>query len=200
MRAVFGFVALVACSGQPEPAGVVAATRPVAAAPAPVADVRFYTRTTADLDGDGTVERAAGGFATRGGRRRAAVFVERRDGAEWRPVTDGGWLGGGGGNGSTVSDIEIADLDGDGLPELIALGRVGSKASGASARLVVLALRDGALHELAKVEWNAATYTHGTDVVIDGGTIRTLGVEFDGRAEHPFTRTWAFAGGQLSLR
>ena len=156
---------LVACKSSDAPPPAVAAqpAQVVHEEVASTGDVRLYSGTVADLDKDGTLELAAGGFVTAGNRRRATVFVYRQAGDEWKPLTDGGWLGGGGGNGSTVRNVEVADLDGDGMPEVIALGRVGSKTKEASARLVVLALRDGSLRELAKVEWNVATYTHGFD-------------------------------------
>ena len=161
-------------------------------------DVRIYARTTGDLDGDGTIERAAAGFSTSAGRRRATVFVERRVGETWQPIVDGGWLGGGGGGGSAIRAVEIADLDGNGTLEIVALGSVGSQAKHASARLVVLELRDGALHERAKVEWNDATYTHGTAIKLDDldgdrrPEIITIGVTFDGAIERGFKQTWSF--------
>jgi hypothetical protein len=199
VRALWFALVALGCKGS-EPPAPIASSAPaqVAHEEAASGDVRLYSGTIADLDGDGTLELAAGGFATNGGRRRATVFVYRQHGHEWRPLTDGGWLGGGGGNGSTVRNVEVADLDGDGLPEVIALGRVGSKTQAASARLAVLSLRDGTLRELAKIEWNVATYTHGFGLAIgdlDGDQrpeIITTGFLFDGTTEHGFLRTWKF--------
>lgn len=200
MRALSIAFVLVACRGNDAPTPVVMG-QPAQVAreeAAPTGDVRLYSGSVADLDRDGTLELAAGGFVTTANRRRATVFVYRQAGDEWKPLTDGGWLGGGGGNGSTVRNVEVADLDGDGSPEVIALGRVGSKTKEASARLVVLALHDGALRELAKVEWNVATYTHGFGLAIgdlDGDKrpeIVTTGFLFDGTTEHGFVRSWSY--------
>jgi hypothetical protein len=62
----------------------------------------------------------------------------------------------------------------------------------------VLALHDGALRELAKIEWNVASYTHGFGLAIgdlDGDQrpeIVTTGFLFDGTTEHGFVRTWNY--------
>jgi len=207
MRAVLFAALLVACKGdEPKPAPAAKPVAQVVHEEVAAGDVRLYSGTIADLDGDGTLELAAGGFTATADRRRATVFVYRQSGDEWKPLTDGGWLGGGGGNGSTVRNVEVADLDGDGTPEVIALGRVGSKTQEASARLVVLALRDGKLRELAKAEWNVATYTHGFGLAIgdiDGDKrpeIATTGFLFDGTTEHGFVRTWSFEKSALVMR
>jgi hypothetical protein len=198
---------LVACKREPDQVTAIVSTPPTPhEQPVVAGELRAHAHALADLDGDGTLELSAGGFVTSTSRRRATVFVYRRTGDRWLPVTDGGWLGGGGGNGSTVRNVEVADLDGDGKPEVIALGRVGSQTKAASARLVVLALQDGKLRELARVEWNAATYTHGFGLAIgdlDGDhrpEIVTSGFFFDGTVEHGFVRSWSYAGNALTLR
>ncbi len=206
---------LVACKATEAPPPVAVFDEPTAVHEV-AGDLRTYATTLVDLDRDGSLELVAGGFAARGGGgRRASVFVYRRDGDGWKPVTEGGWLGGGGGGGSTVRNVEVADLDGDGTPEIVALGRVGKGMKDASARLVVLALRGGTLHEVAKAEWNLARYTHGYGLAIgdlDGDhrpEIVTTGFSFDGTRERGFVRVWshdltlereATLGGDASLR
>ena len=198
---------LVACKRDAEPVTVIAAATAAPHEPARVAgELRAHARALADLDGDGTLELSAGGFASSANRRRASVFVYRRTGDAWVPLADGGWLGGGGGSGSMVRNVEVADLDGDGKPEVIALGRVGSQTKVASARLVVLTLQGGTLRELARSEWNLATYTHGFGLAIgdlDGDhrpEIVTSGFFFDGTVESGFVRSWSYANGALALR
>ena len=196
------FALLVACRAAEEPGPVVPFDEQPSSRDT-VGDLRAYASAIADLDGDGTQELAAAGFATTGAGRRATVFVYRKVGDAWKPVTEGGWLGGGGGGGATIRNIEVADLDGDGRPEVIALGRVGMRQKEASARLVVLALRDGALHEVSRVEWNLGVYTHGYGLAIgdvDGDAkpdIVTTGFAFDGTRERGFVRVWSPA---LELR
>lgn len=202
MRGLALCVLAAACSDPPVPVAPAASvTLPEVARHEPArGNVQVYARAPADLDGDGTLERVAGGYATTATRRRATVLIYRQAGATWTLLTEGGWLGGGGGDGSAVRAVEIADLDGDGRPEVIALGRVGMRAREASARLVVLALADGHLHELAKAEWNAGRATEGSRVAVadlDGDgrpEITTAGLVFDGTTERAFERTWSYDG------
>jgi hypothetical protein len=56
----------------------------------------------------------------------------------WEPVTEAGWDDGAG---STVRNVELVDLDGDGRPEVIALGKVGPSPHDVKARLAILDLR-----------------------------------------------------------
>lgn len=202
------FLLLIACKSSPE--------EPRAPAPEPApapakvvheessdqGEVRLFAGGAADLDGDGALELVAGGFSAHDGGRRSTVRVYRQRGERWEPLAESGWDGG---PGSLVRNVEIADVDGDGKLDIVALGRVGEKPHDAKARLAVFGLEGGRLAKRAEIDWLDGTYTHGYGLAIgdldgDGAPeIATGGFQFDGALELGFVRVWSFARGELSL-
>ena len=106
------------------------------------------------------------------------------------------------GSGATVRNIEIADVDGDGKPDIVALGRSGAS-SHESARVAVLALVDGKLVERASTTWKHGEYTHGYGLAVadlDGDKkpeIVTAGFQSDGKTEQGHVEVWRFQGNEL---
>ncbi len=167
-------------------------------------EVKLFAGRAQDLDGDGTVELVTGGFESlANGERRSTIRVYRQQGAQWLPVADAGWDGGGG---SLVRNVDIADLDGDGRPEIVALGRVGATERVARARVAVLALEAGTLVKRAELDWSDGTYTHGYGLALadlDGdhrAEVITAGFKLVGEVEQGFVRVWSQRGGTLALR
>lgn len=166
-------------------------------------EVRLYAGGAADLDGDGTLELVAGGFSARDRGRRSTLLVYRQHGEAWAPLTESGWDDG---QGSTVRNVELADLDGDGRPEVIALGRAGATSREAKARLAVLGLDGGKLVKRAEVDWLDGRYTHGYGLAVadlDGDRtveIVTGGFQLEGKAEVGFVRVWSLNGTELAVR
>lgn len=157
-------------------------------------ETRLYSGGVADLDGDGALELVAGGFSAQGKGRRSTILAYRQRGDTWSPLTEAGWDGGAG---STVRNVEIADADGDGKLEVIALGRVGPSSHEAHARVAVFALERGQLVMRAERTWHLGQYTHGYGLAVgdlDGDgrpEIATGGFQFDGTAETGFVRLWS---------
>lgn len=166
-------------------------------------ETRLFSAGVADLDGDGALELVAGGFAAAGAGRRSTVLVYRQQGAEWTPLAEGGWDGG---PGSTVRNVQIADVDGDGRPEVVALGRIGDEQYAAKARLAILGLDGATLATRAVQDWRAGAYTNGYGLAVgdlDGDRrpeIVTGGFQSDGQGEAGFVRVWSLSGGELALR
>jgi hypothetical protein len=166
-------------------------------------ETRLFSAGVADLDRDGTLELVAGGFSAVSGGRRSTVRVYRQRGAEWAPIAEGGWDGG---PGSLIHNVQVADLDGDGRLEVVALGRVGAEPFEAKARLAILGLDGAKLVPRAEEEWLSGSYTHGYGLAIgdldgDGAPeIVTGGFQGDGAREVGFVRVWSMAGGKLALR
>lgn len=165
-------------------------------------EVRLFSGAVADLDGDGALELVAGGFASDDDGRRSTMRVYAQAGEGWRPWLEAGWDGG---KGSTVRNLEIADLDGDGVLDVILLGRVGDQPRAAKARLVVFDLVKGALVEKYRQEWLEGEYTHGYGLAVgdlDGDRrpeVVTAGFEFDGVREQGFVRVWDASGAASAL-
>lgn len=167
-------------------------------------ETRLFAGSVADLDGNGTLELVAGGFFTAKHGRRSTVLVYEQQGDGWVPMTEGSWNASAG---STIRNIEIADLDGDGRPEVVALGRVGvTSEKDAKARLAVFAVVNRKLVERAAVDWQSGTYTHGYGLAIgdldgDGAPeIVSGGFLREGASEKGFVRVWSFATGALAQR
>jgi hypothetical protein len=166
-------------------------------------ETRLYSGGVADLDGDGTLELIAGGFSTQDEGRRSTIIAYRQRGETWSPVAEAGWDGG---EGSTVRNVEIADVDGDGKLEVIALGRVGATQQEARARLAVFSLENGRLVMRTDQSWLAGQYTHGYGLAIgdldrDGRPeIVTGGFQFDGKNETGFVRVWSLQKNALVPR
>jgi hypothetical protein len=169
----------------------------------PDGETRLFSAGVADLDRDGTLELVAGGFSAVADGRRSTVRVYRQRGEAWVPVAEGGWDGG---PGSLIRNVQIADLDGDGRPEIVALGRVGAEPFLAKARVAVLGLEGAKLVTRAEESWLVGTYTHGYGLAIgdlDGDgkpEIVTGGFRGDAAREVGFVRVWSMAGGKLALR
>jgi hypothetical protein len=166
-------------------------------------ETRLFAGGVADLDGDGALELVAGGFSTRDTGRRSTVIAYRQRGELWVPLAEAGWDGGAG---SLVRNVEIADADGDGRLDVIALGRVGASPHEARARLAVFALEGERLVLRADSTWLEGTYTHGYGLAIgdlDGDgkpEIATGGFQFDGTSEVGFVRVWSLQRSGLSAR
>lgn len=162
-------------------------------------EVRLYSGAVADLDGDGDLELVAGGFASEEDGRRSTMRVYRQAGEGWTPWLEAGWDGG---KGSTARNLEIGDVDGDGVLDMVLLGRVGERSRTAKARMAIFALVNGALVEKRQQEWLEGTYTHGYGLALgdlDGDRrleIVTAGFEFDGEREQGFVRVWNDPGKQ----
>jgi len=166
-------------------------------------ETRLYAGGVADLDGDGTLELIAGGFSSQDKGRRSTLLAYRQRGDTWTPLTEAGWDGG---DGSTVRNVELADVDGDGKPDIIALGRIGATSHVAKARLAIFDLDGGKLVKRAETDWIDGQYTHGYGLAVadlDGDRkleIVTGGFQFDGTNEVGFVRVWSFTHGELAVR
>jgi hypothetical protein len=166
-------------------------------------ETRLYAGGVADLDGDGTLELVAGGFSAEAKGRRSTVLVYRQHGDAWEPLAEAGWDDG---EGSTVRNVQVLDVDGDGQLDIVALGRVGPTSAEAKARLAVFDLRKGKLIERAEIQWQSAIYTHGYGLAVadlDGDgkpEIVTGGFQFDGTQERGYVRVWSMSHGQLAMR
>lgn len=167
-------------------------------------EVKLFAGRAQDLDGDGTIELVTGGFETiANGDHRSTICVYRQQGTQWLPVANAGWDGGGG---SLVRNVDIADLDGDGRPEIVALGRVGATPHLARARVAVFALEAGKLVKRTELDWSDGTYTHGYGLALadlDGdqrAEVITTGFKLVGESEQGFVRVWSQRGDTLTLR
>lgn len=166
-------------------------------------EVRLYSAVISDLDGDGAPELVAGGYmAEEDGRRSTVPIYTARNGA-WARLAEAGWSEG---PASLIRNVAVADVDGDGREDIVALGRTGDSARTARARLAVLGLRDGAVKHLAEAEWNTVEYTHGYGLDVgdlDGDgklEIVSAGFQHDGARETGYVRVWSMARGGLRLR
>ncbi len=169
----------------------------------PAGETRLFSGGAGDLDGDGALELIAGGFSAGAKGRRSTILAYHQRGDTWVPLAEAGWDDGAG---STIRNVEIADVDGDGRPEVVVLGRVGATQEEARARVAVLGLEGGKLVVRAERTWQAGRYTHGYGLAIgdldrDGAPeLVTGGFQFDGQTETGFVRVWAFRGGALLPR
>jgi hypothetical protein len=169
----------------------------------PGGEMRLYSGAVADLDGDGTLELVAGGFSAETNGHRSTVLVYRQSGDSWTPLTEGGWDDGAG---STVRNVQIADVDGDGKLDIVALGKVGASSQDAKARLAVFDLDGGKLVKRAEIEWKNGQYTHGYGLAIadlDGDKkleIVTGGFQSDGTTETGYVRVWSMEKNAFTLR
>ena len=169
----------------------------------PQGETRLYSGGVADLNGDGTLELVAGGFSAEAKGRRSTLLVYRQHGDAWEPLAEAGWDDG---EGSTVRNVQVVDVDGDGRLDIVALGRVGPTSHESKARLAVFDLQNGKLVERAEIEWQSGLYTHGYGLAVadlDGdGTpeIVSGGFQYDGARETGYVRVWSMVHGQLALR
>jgi hypothetical protein len=146
---------------------------------------------------------AVGGFTNDGSGDVAdlSVYELREDAAvlQWRVQRRGGQK-------SSIRTLRSADLDGDGMDELIALGRNGDEDVDSSGELRVFAFRDGELQTAAQARWQSGKYTHGFgmdlgDLDGDGRPeIVTGGFFSDGERESAQLRVWSFQKSALVLK
>ncbi|HUS68857.1 MAG TPA: hypothetical protein VMZ28_30180 [Kofleriaceae bacterium] len=143
------------------------------AAPAAVRadEPRVLAAVAGDLAGTGEPMLVVAGFRDAGGRAEVPV-VAQRDGG-WQIIARGAWPG------DEVTAVEVADVEGDARPEVIALGRAGGRA-----RLVVFALGVGNL--VAQTD-------------IDAGDERAARVRRQPRSGRPGAIRWPRAGGAVDL-
>lgn len=166
-------------------------------------EIRLLSGGAADLDGDGTLELVAGGFSTQAGGRRSTIIAYRQHGDTWTPLAEAGWAGGAG---SIVRNVELADADGDGRLDVIAVGRMGATTQEAHARVAVFGLDGGRLVLRAEQTWRLGEYTHGYGLAtgdLDGDgrlEIVTGGFQRAGASETGFVRVWSLRQGALVLR
>ncbi len=86
------------------------------------------------------------------GTAAVPVYAQRNGG--WRRVTSGEWPAG---SGSAVREVDAADLDGDGVLEVVALGRAG-EGDRTRAALLVYRMRDADLLMVAESLWTGAAH------------------------------------------
>ena len=169
----------------------------------PDGETRLYSGAIADLDGDGTLELVVAGYSSEAKGHRSTIHVYRQSGDTWAPLTEGGWDDG---DGALLRNVQIADVDGDGKPDIVVLGKVGATSHEAKARLAVFDLENGKLVQRAETEWQHGQYTHGFGLAVadlDGDhkpEIVTSGFQFDGTTETGYVRVWSMTKGALALR
>ena len=111
----------------------------------------------------------------------------------------------GGDESSSIRTLRIADLNGDGCDELVALGRVGNEETDSRAELQVFEFAGESWRPLAMERWLSGQYTHGYGMDIgdlDGDgrpEIATGGFFRSGERELAELRVWRVVGGQLEL-
>jgi hypothetical protein len=168
-------------------------------------ETRLFSAKVADLAGNGKKLLVVGGFTTSADGRssRVPVFEPAGNGGSWRLVAEAAWKDG---SDSTIRNVEIADLDGDGKEEIIALGRVGEDGDTCSGELKVLGFASGKLYELDSASWQDGAYSHGYGLAIgdlDGdGKVEIAGGGFssDGSGERGDIRVWSFRDHKLVVR
>jgi hypothetical protein len=210
MRTPLLLLALCACKGSSETKATPPAPPPAKPQPAKelrtetadTGDMRLFAGGVADLDGDGTLELVAGGFSSEETGRRPTVVVYRQAGDTWAPLTEASWDSA---PGSMVRNVEIADTNGDGKLDVVALGRAGKTPHEAKAMVAIYDLAGGKLVKQAEQSWLEGTYTHGYGLAIadldrdNKLEIVTTGFQFDGTTERGFVRVWSH-GSELAQK
>ena len=111
-----------------------------ALAPARAGEPAVLAAVAGDLAGTGEPMLVVSGFRGPGGRAEVPVLAQRDGG--WQVVARAAWPGDG-----DVVAVEIADVEGDARPEVLALGRASGRA-----RLVVFELGVGSLVALDELD------------------------------------------------
>jgi len=119
------------------------------------------------------------------------IYAQRNGG--WRRIGAGEWPAGAG---SIIRAVDGGDMDGDGWPELAALGQIG-EGEGALTVLVVFRMRDRDLERIAETRWDGP----GDELAIGGGG-GNGGQEIAvvRRRDRRELRRYALAGGHLVPR
>ena len=128
------------------------------------------------------------GYRDESGIPLVPVYAQRNGG--WRRIGAGEWPAG---SGASIHAVDGGDIDGDGSPELAALGRIG-EGDAALTVLVVFRMRDGDLEPIAETRWDGP----GDELTIsDGGGDGGQEIAVVRRRDRRELRRFALADGHL---
>lgn len=165
-------------------------------------ETRLYSGAVAHLaPGEGPLLVVAG-FTDGGEGRTAQLSVLRRDEDGWITQGEATWSDA---RESSIRNLCVDDLDGDGRDEIVILGRAGDDSHSARAELRILGLRGSALNVLGECTWSLGDYTHGYGLAlgdVDGdGRAEIVAGGFAGREDREFAylRVLRWSGASVEL-